>query len=202
MPRLRRAPGTVRARPEHSPFCRSPPLSTLTARFGASCYERLMPTFDVACKLDRHEVSNAVNQASRELGQRYDFKGTDASCELNEEGIALRAKGEGRVRAALEVLRGKLAKRGVSMMSIDPQTIQPAGGENFRQLIKLVEGIDKDDAKKIVKTIKDSKLKVQASIQGDVVRVSGKKRDDLQEVIAHLKASDLALPLSYTNFRD
>lgn len=161
-----------------------------------------MPTFDAACKLDQHEVRNAVDQASREIGQRFDFKGTDASCELTEEGIVLRANSEGRVEAALDVLQSKLVKRGVSLQSIDAQKIQPAGNQNFRQLLKLREGIEKEDAKKIVKVLKDSKLKVQAAIQGDVVRVSGKKRDDLQEAIALLKESNLDLPLSYTNFRD
>ncbi|MEM9862737.1 MAG: YajQ family cyclic di-GMP-binding protein [Myxococcota bacterium] len=161
-----------------------------------------MPSFDAANKLDQHELRNALDQASREIGQRYDFKGSDASIERNDEGIVIRANTEARVDAARDVLETKLIKRGVSLKSLDPQTTQPAGGNNFRQLIKLKEGIDKDNAKKIVKLIKESKMKVQASIQGDVVRVSGKKRDDLQAAIALLKESDVDLPLSFTNFRD
>ncbi len=161
-----------------------------------------MPSFDVVCELNRHEVQNAVQQTAKELKQRYDFKGTESTVELNEEGVVLRSNSEGRLDAARDVLESKMIRRKVSLKSLDPQEPQPAGGQMHRQLIKLKEGIDQDRAKKIVKIVKDSKLKVQASIQGDTVRVSGKKRDFLQEVIAMLKESDFELPLAYKNFRD
>ena len=161
-----------------------------------------MPSFDVVCKLDHHEVSNAVDQAGREIAQRFDFKGTETTIEQTEEGIVLRSNSEGRLDAARDVLETKMVKRKLSLKSLDPQKPQPAGGQMHRQLIKLKEGISQDHAKDIVKRIKDAKMKVQASIQGDVVRVSGKKRDDLQEAIALLKEADLDLPLTYTNFRD
>ena len=161
-----------------------------------------MPSFDVVCKLDMQEVRNAVDQASREVGQRFDFKGTDTTFDLNEEGIVIRSNSEGRLDAARDVLENKMIKRKVSLKSLDAQKPQPAGGNTHRQLIKLVEGISKEKAKEIVKTIKDLKMKVQASIQGDTVRVTGKKRDDLQSAIAELKEQDFGLALSYTNFRD
>jgi len=161
-----------------------------------------MPSFDVVSELDHHEVDNAVNQANQELGQRYDFKGTESSVEKTEEGLVIRSNSEGRLDAARDVLESKLVRRKVSLKSLDPQEPQPAGGKTWRQLIKLQEGIDKEKAKAIVKTIKDGKLKVQGSIQGDVVRVSGKKRDSLQECIALLKGEDFGLPLKFKNFRD
>lgn len=161
-----------------------------------------MPSFDVVCELDHHEVDNAIDQANRELSQRFDFKGTESSIEKTEEGIVIRSNSEGRLDAARDVLETKMVKRKISLKSLDPQKAQPAGGNMMRQLIKLREGITKDDAKEIVKAIKDSKVKAQASIQGDVVRVTGKKRDELQEVIAMLKGKELELPLSFKNFRD
>lgn len=161
-----------------------------------------MPSFDVVSKVDPHEVDNARNQASKEIAQRYDFKGTDTTIEKTDEGIVIRANSEGRLDAARDVLETKMVRRHVSLKSFDPQAPQQAGGQMWRQLIKLKEGVSKEKAKEIVKAIKDSKLKVQASIQGDAVRVSGKKRDDLQAVIAFLKEGDFDLPLQYVNFRD
>ncbi|MBX3246832.1 MAG: YajQ family cyclic di-GMP-binding protein [Myxococcales bacterium] len=161
-----------------------------------------MPSFDVVCKLDRQEVVNAIDQTSRELSQRFDFKGTGSTVELTDDGIVLRSSSEGRIDGARDVLEQKMIKRKVSLKSLDPQKIQPAGGSTYRQLIKLREGIETDKAKEIVKSIKDSKLKVQAAIQGDSLRVTGKKKDDLQECIAFLRGEDFGLPLSYTNFRD
>ncbi len=161
-----------------------------------------MPSFDVVCKLDRHEVDNAVNQAKKEIAQRYDFKGTDTSIERTEEGIVIRSGSEGRLDAARDVLESKMVKRGVSLKSLDPQKPQPAGNQSYRQLIKLVEGISPEKAREIVKIVKDAKMKVQVAIQGDTVRVSGKKRDGLQAVIALLKEKDLGLALSFVNFRD
>lgn len=161
-----------------------------------------MPSFDVVCKLDRHEVDNAINQTSKELAQRYDFKGTDSTVEMTAEGIVIKSNSEGRLDAARDVLETKMVKRKVSLKSLDAQKPQQAGGSTWRQLIKLIEGIDKEKAKEIVKAIKTSKMKVQASIQGDEVRVTGKKRDDLQAAIAMLKEQDFGVPLNFVNFRD
>jgi uncharacterized protein YajQ (UPF0234 family) len=161
-----------------------------------------MPSFDVVSKLEMHEVDNAVQQAKKEVGQRYDFRGTNTIIDKSDEGISIRSDGEGRVDAALDVLRGKLAKRKVSLLALDAQPVQPAAGKGYRQLIKLKQGVEKEKAKEIVKTIKNSKMKLQASIQGDLVRVTGKKRDDLQAAIALLKEADLGLPLQFENFRD
>ena len=161
-----------------------------------------MPSFDVVSKLDQHEVDNARNQASKEIAQRYDFKGTETTIEQTEEGIVIRSNSEGRLDAARDVLETKMVRRQVSLKSLDAQEPQPAGGKMWRQLIKLKEGVSKEKAKEIVKAVKDSKAKVQASIQGDAVRVSGKKRDDLQSTIAMLKEHDFDLPLQFVNFRD
>jgi uncharacterized protein YajQ (UPF0234 family) len=161
-----------------------------------------MPSFDVVSQIDQHEVDNACNQARKEIAQRYDFKGTESSIEQTDEGIVIRSNSEGRIDAALDVLESKMARRQVSLKSLDAQPAQQAGGSMWRQLIKLKEGVSKEKAKEIVKAIKDGKIKVQAAIQGDSVRVSGKKRDDLQDTIAFLKEKDFDLPLQFTNFRD
>ena len=161
-----------------------------------------MPSFDVVSKTDQHEVENALNQASKEIAQRYDFKGTDTTIEQTDEGIVIRANSEGRLDAARDVLESKMVRRQVSLKSLDAEEPQKAGGQMWRQLIKLKEGVSKEKAKDIVKAIKDGKFKVQASIQGDSVRVSGKKRDDLQATIAFLKEQDFDLALQYVNFRD
>ncbi len=161
-----------------------------------------MPSFDVVSKIDHHELTNALDQAKREIGSRFDFKGTDASIEQTEEGIVLKANSEGRVDAARQVLEDKIVKRKLSLKILDAQKVQPAGGMTYRQLLKLRDGVSQEKAKEIVKVIKDSKSKVQAAIQGDLVRVTGKKRDELQEVIALLKSKDLDLPLQFVNFRE
>lgn len=161
-----------------------------------------MPSFDVVSKVDSHEVDNARNQASKEIAQRFDFKGTETTIEQTDEGIVIRSNSEGRLDAARDVLETKMVRRQVSLKSLDPQQPQQAGGNMWRQVIKLKEGVSKEKAKEIVKAIKDSKIRVQASIQGDAVRVSGKKRDDLQETIAMLKEADFDLPLQFVNFRD
>jgi uncharacterized protein YajQ (UPF0234 family) len=160
-----------------------------------------MPSFDVVSKLDRHEVDNAVDQAKREITTRFDFKDTGTEIEKNEEGISIKSNSEGRIEGAFKVLEDKMVKRKVSLKSLDPQKPQPSG-QTWRQLIKLKEGVDIDRAKQIVKAIKDSKIKVQAAIQGDLVRVTGKKRDELQETIALLRNQDFGLPLQFINFRD
>ena len=160
-----------------------------------------MPSFDVVSKLDHHEVDNAVDQAKREIGTRFDFKDTGTEIEKTADGISIKANSEGRVEGALKVIEDKMIKRKVSLKALDPQKAQQSG-MTWRQLVKLKEGVETEHAKQIVKTIKDSKIKVQAAIQGDLVRVTGKKRDELQEVIGHLREADLPLPLQFNNFRD
>ncbi len=161
-----------------------------------------MPSFDVVSKLDHHELDNAVDQARREVTTRFDFKDTGTEIERNEEGISIRANSEGRVEGAYKVLEDKLVKRKISLKVLDAQKAQPAGGQTWKQLVKLQEGVSTEKAKEIVRYLKDSKLKVQAAIQGDLVRVSGKKRDDLQQAIAALRGHDFGLPLQYINFRE
>jgi uncharacterized protein YajQ (UPF0234 family) len=161
-----------------------------------------MASFDVVSQLDHHEVDNAVDQARREVSQRYDFKGTDTTIEKNEAGVVIVSETEDRCRAALDVLQNKWVNRKLSLKALDAGDPKPAGGNNFRMLIALKEGVDQDHAKKIVKLIKESKSKAQASIQGDVVRVSHKKRDVLQETIALIKEQDFPLPLQFQNFRN
>lgn len=148
------------------------------------------------------EVRNAVDQTSREIATRFDFKGTDSTVELKEHAIELHTENEQRLKALTQVLEEKLVRRKVSLKSLDPQKVEPAGGKSYRQLIKLREGIETEKAKEIVKMLKGSKLKVQAAIQGDLVRVTGKKRDELQEAIGTLRGQDLGLPLQFTNFRE
>lgn len=161
-----------------------------------------MPSFDVVSKVESHEIDNAVQQAKHEVTQRYDFRDTETSIERTEEAITLRSNSEGRLEAAYKVLEEKIVKRKISLKILDAGKAEPAGGSMHRQVVKIKQGIDQDRAKKIVKLIKDTKMKVQASIQGDTVRVTGKKRDDLQEAIQFLKAQDIDLPLQFTNFRD
>lgn len=161
-----------------------------------------MPSFDVVSKIAMHEVDNALQQAQKEVGTRFDFRDTNTTIERTDEGIMLRSSSDGRVDAAFLVLQEKLAKRKVSLRSLDPQAKEPAGGSTVRQLIKLTQGISKEKAKEVVKYLKDTKLKVQAAIQGDAVRVTGKKKDDLQESIQALRAHDFGIELQYENFRD
>mgnify|MGYP003571903610 FL=1 len=160
-----------------------------------------MPSFDVVSEVDLQEVRNAVDQANREVGTRFDFKGVDARFELSEAEITLHAEQEFQLNQMMDILRQKLVKRGVDIGSMDvkpPETSLNAA----RQQVVIKQGVDADTAKKMVKAIKAGKIKVQAQIQGDQVRVTGKKRDDLQQVIALLKAADYGLPLQFNNFRD
>lgn len=160
------------------------------------------PSFDVVSKIDRMELQNAVNQASKEVGQRFDFRGTDASIELSGDAIEIRANTDDRVKGALDVLKEKLVKRDVSLKSIEYGDPQPAAGGHAKLTVKLREGLTDEKAKTLVKTIKAEAPKgVHAQINGDVVRVSAKKKDDLQAVIQLLKASDFELPLQFTNYR-
>ena len=148
------------------------------------------------------EVRNAVDQASRELINRYDFKGTKTTVTLSDEGIAVESSAEGRLDAAIDVLRSKLINRQVSLKSISGGEPKEIGGGRHKAIFTLNEGISQDAAKELVKDIKAMKLKVQAQIQSDQVRVSGKKRDDLQEVIVEVRGLDFRLPLQFINFRD
>lgn len=161
-----------------------------------------MPSFDIVSEFDKHEASNAVDQANREIQTRFDFKGVDASFELNGEVVSLQADVDFQLKQMLDVLRNKLIARGIDARCMDEQDPM-LSGVKARQDVKLKQGLEQADSKAIIKQIKDSKLKVQTQIQGDKVRVTGKKRDDLQQVIALLKGEqgpDLAL--QYDNFRD
>ncbi len=158
-------------------------------------------SFDVVAEVDRQEVDNAINQASKEVAQRYDFKGTDASIAWSGEQIAVAANSEDRVGAALDVLKDKLVKRKVSLKSLEYDEPKPGSRGHYRLEISLVEGIPAAKAKALVKTVKASKLKVQAAVQGEQLRISGKSRDDLQEAQALLRANDQDLPLRFTNYK-
>jgi uncharacterized protein YajQ (UPF0234 family) len=160
-----------------------------------------MPSFDVVSEVDAHELTNAVDQANREIGNRFDFKGTDAKIERSELELTLVADAEFRIKQMQDILRGKLVKRGIDIACLDEKDVETSLNQ-ARQTIVVRQGIDKELAKKIVKQVKDSKIKVQAAIQGEQVRITGKKRDDLQDTIAMLKEADLGLPLQFTNFRD
>jgi cyclic-di-GMP-binding protein len=161
-----------------------------------------MPTFDIVSKVDLMEVQNAVNQAQKELGNRFDFKGANASITLDKAEIKLGANDQFKIKALEEMVVGRLSKRGISMKSIDrgEPDISPLG--HARQSIKIKQGIEGAVAKQITSFIRDTKLKVTASIQGDEVRVSGKSRDDLQEAIAAVQGHDFPVALSFVNFRD
>ena len=161
-----------------------------------------MPSFDVVSEVAMMEVENAFNQARKEIQQRYDFKGTSTDLERQADGaILVKANGEGRAEAALTVLMEKLSKRGVPLEGLDPQKVEPASGGHVKQLVKLRRGLKQEDAKKIAALVKESGLKVQASIQGDQVRVSGKNKDDLQSVMRLLKGTDLGIDMQFTNYR-
>lgn len=160
-----------------------------------------MPSFDVVSEVNLQEARNAVDQANREVDTRFDFKGSDAKFELTEEKINLRAQSEFQVKQMSEILQAKLIKRGIAIDSLEMGPIETTLKE-ARQTITIKQGIESDLAKKLSKAIKESKLKVQVAIQGDQLRVTGKKRDDLQEAIVLLKAQKISLPLQFTNFRD
>ena len=160
-------------------------------------------SFDIVSEINLQEMDNAVNQAVKEITTRYDFKGTSASLEFNrkDKELTLTADGEPQLESVRKVLVEKMVKRGVDPKALDPQTAEQATHKTLRQKVKLKTGIDKDTAKTIQKAIKDLRLKVNASIQGDALRVTGSKKDDLQAVIAHLKASPPPVPLQFNNFR-
>jgi uncharacterized protein YajQ (UPF0234 family) len=161
-----------------------------------------MPTFDVVSQVQRSEVDNAYNQAQKEIAQRFDFKDTDTSLEKTPEAITIRSASEDRAKAALTVLQDKLVKRKVSLRFTEPGKPEPTGKGGARIVVKIKEGIEVDKARSIVQAIKESKLKVQASIQESQVRISGKNKDDLQLAIRAIRALDLGIELQFVNMRD
>lgn len=160
-----------------------------------------MPSFDIVSNLDNHEVTNAVDQANREVSTRFDFKDTGARLEFSKDKITIIAPTDFQLKQVDEILRSKLAKRQVDIRSLTYKDPTVSLNE-AKQDIELKQGIDAENAKKVVKLIKDAGLKVQAAIQGDQIRVTGKKRDDLQEVMAMLRSAKVAIPLQFVNFRD
>ena len=176
-----------------------PPLFHLPIPSGAQV---TMPSFDIVSELDSHEVTNAVDQANKEVATRFDFKGSNANFELDKDGnIVMKAESTFQLQQMLPILYAKMGKRGIDIASLESGKIQDTG-KTAQQSIALKQGIESDMAKKIVKLIKDKKLKVQAAINGDKLRVTGKKRDDLQEVIQMLRTEDVGQPLQFNNFRD
>lgn len=161
-----------------------------------------MPSFDIVSEVDMHELSNALDQSNREVGTRFDFKGIDASFELNNDSdIAVSAEADFQIQQMLEILRSKMVKRSVDIKSLKEGEVQLVG-QKASMIVTVQQGIEADIARKIVKTVKEAKLKVQTAIQGEKLRVTGKKRDDLQQVMALLKDGSFGVPLQYDNFRD
>jgi uncharacterized protein YajQ (UPF0234 family) len=158
-------------------------------------------SFDIVSKTDYAEIDNALNQTIKEVSQRFDFKGSKATVELAEKDLIMSAEDETRLRNMNDILQSKFIKRGISLKALDYQKIEPAAGGTVRQTVKIQQGIPIEKAKEIVKFIKDEKLKVQASIQGETVRVSGKDRDTLQDTIAKLKAKDFGIDMQFDNYR-
>ena len=160
-----------------------------------------MPSFDAVSEVDMHELTNAVDQSNREVGTRFDFKGTDSRYTLNESTVTLESGSEFQLQQMMDILRIKMVKRGIDIGCLEAKDPEMTGRRAHQQVI-VRQGIEKDLARKIVKLVKDAKLKVQAAIQGDQVRVTGKNRDDLQQIIVMLRDSNLGMPLQFTNFRD
>jgi uncharacterized protein YajQ (UPF0234 family) len=160
-----------------------------------------MPSFDVVCELNMHELDNALDQSNREIGTRFDFKGVKASFTVSEKVVTLKAENEFQLQQMMDVFRKKLTKRGIDLAHLE--VVDPViGNQSASQEVKMQQGIKPEIAKKIVKFIKDSKLKLQAAIQGDLVRISGAKKDDLQSTISLLRKENFGLPLQFNNFRD
>ncbi|MBM3387232.1 MAG: YajQ family cyclic di-GMP-binding protein [Betaproteobacteria bacterium] len=161
-----------------------------------------MPSFDTVCEPNMVEVRNAVDTSAKEIGTRFDFKGTSAAIELKDKDITLYGDADFQLTQVEDILRNKLTKRNVDVRFLDIGKVEKMGGDKVKQVIKVREGIATEDAKKITKLIKESKMKLQASIQGDAVRVTGAKRDELQAAMALLRKEIADLPLSFNNFRD
>ena len=160
-----------------------------------------MPSFDVVSEIDHHELSNALDQANREIGTRYDFKGSNARIEQAGNSLTLEAESEFQIKQMQPILKEKMSKRGIDVQCLEFADVVEMN-KRARQQVTVKEGLDKDLARKMVKMIKDEKLKVQAAVQGEQLRVTGKKRDDLQQVIQMLKGAGLGIPLQFNNFRD
>jgi cyclic-di-GMP-binding protein len=160
-----------------------------------------MPSFDVVSEIDQHELTNAVDQANREISNRFDFKGTDSKIEMVDNSLTIISSSEFQVKQIQDILDTKVTKRGIDIRCLDYGDIVENNNE-ARQIVNIKKGVDKELARKIVKMIKSSKLKTQAAIQGDQVRITGKKRDDLQATIAEIKEAKFDIPLQYINFRD
>jgi len=158
-------------------------------------------SFDIVSKTDYAEVTNAINQTTKEISQRFDFKGSRATVELQDKDLLMSAEDETKLRNMNDIFQSKLLKRGVSIKALDYQKVEPAAGSSVRQIVKIQQGIPTDKAKEVVKFIKDGKFKVQASIQGETVRVSGKDRDTLQDVISALKGTDFGIDMNFDNYR-
>lgn len=158
-------------------------------------------SFDIVSKTDYAELTNALNQTNKEISQRFDFKGSKAKVELQDKDLLMSAEDDTRLRNMNDILQGKILKRGISLKALDYQTVEPAAGGTVRQAVKVQQGIPIEKAKEVVKFIKDAKFKVQASIQGETVRVSGKDRDTLQEVMAKLKGNDFGIDMQFDNYR-
>ena len=158
-------------------------------------------SFDIVSKTDYAEVTNALNQTTKEISQRFDFKGSHATVELQDKDLVMTAEDETKLRNMNDILQSKFVKRGVSLKALDYQKIEPAAGGTVRQTVKIQQGIPIEKAKEVVRFIKDAKFKVQASIQGETVRVSGKDRDTLQDVMAKLKAKDFGIDMKFDNYR-
>ncbi|MBI1909348.1 MAG: YajQ family cyclic di-GMP-binding protein [Deltaproteobacteria bacterium] len=161
-----------------------------------------MPSFDIVSEINRQEVDNAVNQTRKEIITRYDFKGSKSEINLDKDEIHLLSDDDYKMKALIDILQNKSVKRGISLKSFEVGKIEPAGGQSLKCTIKLVNGIDTDRARELVRKIKELELKVQPSIDGDKVRISGKKRDDLQGVIQTVRGFDFPIPLQFINFRD
>lgn len=160
-----------------------------------------MPSFDIVSEINMHEMNNAVDQANREVTTRYDFKATDSSYDYADNVVTMRTETEYQLTQMLDILQSKMIKRGIDIKFLEKGKIEESG-KGARQDLTVKQGLSQEDAKKMVKMIKETKMKVQAAIQGEKVRVTGKKRDDLQQVIALFKNSELDVPLQYENFRD
>ena len=161
-----------------------------------------MPSFDVVSKLDMQEIDNSISNSMKEISQRYDFKGSNSKIERSDKIITLTTEDELKAKQVLDILNGHIIKRNVDTRSIKLKNSESASGNTIRQTFDLIEGVDQDISKKIISTIKSSKMKVQVKIQGNELRVSGAKRDNLQEAIQIIKDLDLPVPLQYVNFRD
>jgi cyclic-di-GMP-binding protein len=160
-------------------------------------------SFDVVSEVDQQEVDNAINQARKEIDQRYDFKGSNTTIDWDqkEKTITLHTSDDMKLRALTETLNQKMIKRGISMKSLDYQKVEPATNSSLRQVVKIKTGLEGEQAKVITKLVKEQKMKVQAQIQGDAVRITGKSKDDLQTAIQILKAQSLDFPIQFTNYR-